>query len=224
MAGRLAVARGGRLGAELGDHVRPRPLGTDALLHDRLDPIPDQGSRIRLGRVLDYSLVVIDQEAAHVDEADSVLALEELDHPRDGIAGAAPQLALILDRRAERPKVGARRQSRGDRLDGAIEDIAAVGEVGDPAEAGAGRCRAAALNRARAFKTLPPQNRATISMSSAALSTCRLRPFEAEQQEEHDQHDPHPPFDSGNKAPQTPIFGLDYHVKGHLGPFWNRKP
>src|SRR5207244_734145 len=106
------------------------------LLHDRLDAVADHRARVGLGCVLDRPLVVVNEEAAHVDEAHLVLPLQELDGARNRVARAAAQLALVLDRRAEGSQVRARRQSRRNRLDGAVQDVPLIRQIRNPTVAG----------------------------------------------------------------------------------------
>src|SRR2546427_13172488 len=61
---------------------------------------------------------------------------QELDGARNRVARAAAQLALVLDRRAEGSQVRARRQSRRNRLDGAVQDVPLIRQIRNPTVAG----------------------------------------------------------------------------------------
>src|SRR6266568_728757 len=124
-----------RLGRELRDVVGPLRLGARSDARDSLYAVADLRAAVRPHRVLDDALVVVDEEARRHEDGELLLHLIELDRPADGVRRAAAEGALVVDRRAPAPEVGARRQ-RGEKLRRrGVQVVALVGLVRDPAVA-----------------------------------------------------------------------------------------
>src|SRR6185369_6959338 len=96
--------------SEFRDVIRPDILRADAEFLQPFNTVADLRPGILLHGMLQTSLAVIEEQAADIGEADSVQVLQEFQRPRQRIGGAAPKIALILDRRAARTEIDGARQ------------------------------------------------------------------------------------------------------------------
>src|SRR5947207_2324396 len=130
------VAGSGRFGFESGNKIRPQWLGTGTLFGHGLDPVAEHGTGVGIDGAFDDALVIVDEETrGNEDLRELLFHLVELDGAADGIAGAASQLALIVNRRALFAQIDPGRQGAKESGWGGVKIIALVRDVGDPAGA-----------------------------------------------------------------------------------------
>ena len=128
----VAVALGGGTRRELRDDVGPLGLRAYPVARHRLDAVADHRAAVAGHRPLDLALVVVDEQTRRHEVPQPLLHAIELHRPRDRVGGAAAELALVVDGRALRAKVGRRRQRQEILRRRGVQVVALVGLVGDP--------------------------------------------------------------------------------------------
>lgn len=137
----LGVTCLGGFGCKFGYIVGPVLLCANSLFVEGFDPVADHRPGVGLHRVFDDSLIVVDEEPAHVNEFHFVLLHQKLQSAGQCIGGATPKIRLVLNRRAAGTQVHLCREFDRNLPDRAINVVPLVRDVGEPTVDNVADCR-----------------------------------------------------------------------------------
>lgn len=129
----FVVTRWRRFFSELFNDVGPVPLRAHALLDHRLDAIANHGAGVLVHRAEDHPLVVVDEQAGgNKVPFHFLFDLPELMGRADGVGGATPEVALVIDGGTLFAQIDFLGQFEAG---GGVSIIPIVRKIGDPAVA-----------------------------------------------------------------------------------------